>query len=105
MKIYIAGPIRGLPDLNKSAFDRYTAQLRADGHEVFNPIEKALESNLTIEHNESLPFRRAVFEEDLVWICREAEAVALIPGWENSKGAKAERAVARAIGLQVIYLG
>lgn len=33
-----------------------------------------------------------------------AEAVALLPGWADSRGARAELALAEALGLQTIFL-
>lgn len=39
MKLYIAGPMTGLPDLDFPAFHEAAAKLRAQGHEVINPAE------------------------------------------------------------------
>lgn len=39
MKLYIAGPMTGLPDLNFPAFHAEAARLRALGYEVSNPAE------------------------------------------------------------------
>ena len=116
MKIYVAGPMRGIPEFNFPAFNAATAQLRAAGHEVFNPAEKDNErhgtdiskGNLTgceevaaKEHGFNL---REALGLDLAWICAEADAVAMLPGWEKSKGATAEHATAVALGLTVLGL-
>ena len=38
-RIYVAGPMTGIQDLNFPAFHAQAAQLRADGHQVVNPAE------------------------------------------------------------------
>ena len=38
-RIYIAGPMSGLPDLNSPAFNAMAERLRAHGHHVENPAE------------------------------------------------------------------
>ena len=81
--VYIAGPMRGLPDLGRRNFQAAEDCLKARGFSVLNP---------------------AVMPEDLpaeayMPIClamlREADIVALLPGWENSAGAKIEAAFAK----------
>jgi hypothetical protein len=94
VKIYLSGRMRGVPDLNFPAFNAAAQKLRLEGHEVFNPAAANLEK---------LPIRR-IFLHDMAYICLEADAVALLPGWRKSKGAKAEKALAEAIGIQVIEL-
>jgi len=117
MKVYIAGPMRNFPEFNFPAFHAAAAKLRAEGHTVFSPAERDIErhggvdiskGNITgdekqaaAEHGFDL---RVALAEDLAWICAEAEAIALLPGWAHSKGATAEYNVARALGLQVILL-
>lgn len=116
MKVYIGGPMRGIPEFNFPAFNAAAAALRALGHTVFNPAEKdnerygmdiskgnatGCEAQATKQHGFNL--REALFM-DLEFICKDADAVALLPGWELSKGANAERATAYALGLEIVLL-
>ena len=48
---------------------------------------------------------REALKADCAWICRNADAVAVLPGWEISRGANAEVALAKALGLTIIILG
>jgi hypothetical protein len=116
MRIYLAGKMSGVPEFNFPAFHAAAAKLRADGHEVFNPAERDIERHgvdiskgnetgsvllAAVAHGFNL---RVALGEDLAWICEHADAVYLLPGWETSKGATAERAVALALGLFVVEL-
>jgi hypothetical protein len=116
MKIYLAGPMRGYPEFNFPAFHAAAAQLRAEGHEVFSPAERDTERHGTdiskgntsgsVEeavksHGFSL---RVALGEDLDWICKHAEGIALLPGWEASAGANAEWATSKALSLHIRYL-
>lgn len=120
LKIYLAGPMRGIKDFNFPAFFAAAARLRAEGHTVFNPAERdttewgsdRLKSDTGSEHEvaEKLGFKvgldlaRNCFLADTHWICTESEAIALLPGWQESRGAKAEKALHDAIGLPTIEL-
>lgn len=116
MKIYVAGPMRGIPEFNFPAFNAAAIKLRAAGHEVFNPAEKDVErhgtdiskgnatgdeAQATKDHGFDL---RVALGADLAWICAHADGIALLPGWQNSKGATAEHATAVALGHKVILL-
>lgn len=102
MRLYVAGPMRGLPNLNFPAFDAATATLRAAGHSVFSPAERdrALGFDETLETLEGFDLAAAM-RDDLDHIVRIAEGIALLPGWERSKGATIERRVAEATGKRV----
>lgn len=116
MKIYVAGPMRGIPEFNFPAFNAAAARLRLEGHSVFNPAEKDNErhgvdiSKGNATGDETIAAKQHGFNLrealglDLAFICAEADAIALLPGWESSKGAKAEKATAEALGLEVLYL-
>jgi hypothetical protein len=116
MKIYLAGPMRGIPEFNFPAFHANAAKLRAQGHFVFSPAERDIEKtgvdiskgnatgdNAIAEAQYGFSLREAL-KDDLEFICLHAEAIALMPGWENSKGANAERATAIALGLEIMVL-
>ena len=104
--------MRGLPFFNHQAFRDGAALLRSQGHEVFSPVEstESIYGPDIYRTNEAgdEPLAgidgRRVFALDLEYICKEAEAVAMLPGWENSRGARAEHAAALALDHRIIYL-
>jgi len=92
--LYIAGPMRGLPDFNFPAFAEAAAKLRAAGYGVVSPHE--LHSGAL-----SLPWSEYM-RRDIALLCSGAiGGVAMLPGWEDSQGAMLERRVAVAVGLDV----
>jgi hypothetical protein len=112
MRIYLAGPMRGYPEFNRAAFADAAFKLRSKWHEVFVPTEHSIKlfgdhvrSNADGDEGrmggEKMTIGRTVFHIDLTQICLWSEAVALLPGWEASKGASAEAAVGRALGIIV----
>lgn len=107
--IYLAGPMRRIPEFNFPAFFDAARKLRALGHEVCNPAEYDVEV-LGFEWQErtghedlaDLGFDlRQALTYDLEWICKHATMVVTLPGWSSSKGARAEVAVAGALGIPV----
>lgn len=120
MNIYLAGRMRGLKNLNFDRFNKEAKNLRAEGHTVFNPAERDIKkygerilkkaqrgSHAAIAKSvglSTLDLARECFLADTKWICSHADAIALIPGWEKSKGARAEKSLAEAIGLRIIHL-
>lgn len=111
MRIYIAGKMRGILEFNFPAFDRTAASLRELGHECFNPADNDRAVGFDgagwsgFESLEDRAFDlRAAMATDLAYIAREADAVCVLPGWEASLGARAEVALAHALGLPVAQL-
>lgn len=91
-RIYIAGPMTGLPDLNFPAFHAEAARLRAQGHTVINPAE--------INPDTSMSWQQCM-RTDIAQLVT-CDAVQLLPGWERSKGATLEHHIAERLDL-VVY--
>lgn len=117
-KVYLAGPMSNIPYFNFPAFIDAAGELRKQGYLVFNPAESDIEKygdfwrncpkgthDETGVNGDHVPTYREVLKIDLNWILDHAEAIALLPGWEKSKGVKAELALAECLGLEVINLG
>lgn len=91
---YISGPMTGLPALNFPAFHKAAASLRASGHNVINPAELNPDPSSPREH---------CMRVDLAALLL-CDSIALIAGWENSRGARLERLVAIECGMREIFL-
>lgn len=102
MNIYLAGPMRGIDDLNFPAFDLAAKELREAGHTVFNPAEQDRSKGYVGRPFEDI--KRDCIHDDLTYIIREADTIALLPGWQASAGVRAELATAEFLDLQVLYL-
>ena len=104
MKLYLAGPMRGFPLNNFPAFDREAARLRADGYEVVNPAELDRAAGFNEAATECTPeFLRGAIMRDLNAIA-ECDGIALMAGWQNSRGARCEKAFAEFLDLEIVYL-
>lgn len=102
MNIYLAGPMRGYEDFNFPAFDKAATELRAQGHTVFSPADNDRDKGYAGRPVEEI-IRDCIYD-DLTYIIRHADAVALLPGWEASKGVAAEVATAKFLDLEIIEL-
>lgn len=92
-RIYLAGPMTGLPDFNYPAFHAEAARLRALGYDVANPAENPPSACGTWAGYMRLA---------IPLLCR-CDAICLLPGWASSRGASIEHALAVHLGMAVIY--
>jgi hypothetical protein len=91
-KVYIAGPMTGIPESNYPAFNKAAADWEAKGYYTLNPADNDDNSGNQTYAN----FIRAGLFQLL-----QADIVALLPGWKNSKGAQLERHIAEILGLTI----
>jgi hypothetical protein len=95
-RIYIAGPMTGLPDWNVPAFSEAAEALRAGGYEPVNPAE-AFGGDTSRTHQEYM--REA---------CRQlatCQGILLLEGWRESKGATFECCIAHVLGMEFYQWG
>ena len=105
MRVYLAGPMRGIDQFNFPAFHEAAAELRTLGHEVISPAEHDLELGFDPVLNSLDGFdMEAAMRWDVAQVLT-ADIVYLLPGWESSEGVSVELAVARAIGVQIKEIG
>lgn len=132
MRIYCSGPMTGLPDHNRPAFDAAAKRLREQGHFVINPAEFSVsfgnEAELSASFREyycllsnygedafdnsltrlMTKYRTrvalAVMDADLAAV-RSCDAIYLLRGWETSRGAKKELSEAIAHRLAILQEG
>ena len=91
MKIYVSGPMRGHPNGNRAAFEAAAHRLAAKQFEPHMP-----------DPDNGLSLRQSLLQS-IGWIIEHAEALYMLRDFEHSQGAKAERAVAQALGIPITY--
>lgn len=115
MILYIAGPMTGLPDLNYPQFRDVAGRLQALGFDVLDP--STIDEQFPLKHDDGCEVVMgdggamfcecgAIERKNWQWYMRkavgmlaEADGVALLRGWERSRGASAEVALAKALEI------
>ncbi|KQT75382.1 DUF4406 domain-containing protein [Microbacterium sp. Leaf436] len=93
-RIYVAGPMTGLPELNYPAFRAAASELRAHGFDVEDPSE-----NVNPTPDDYHGWLRAGLAQLIT-----CDGVALLPEWEKSGGARLEATVGATLGMRVAPL-
>jgi len=106
MKIYVAGPMSGLPELNFPAFHAEAARLRGLGHEVINPAEinggaDEVVACASMNTEQYAAHWSKCMRADIAALI-DCDGIALLPGWEKSRGASLEHHIAQALGMAVL---
>lgn len=93
MILYLSGPMSGYPNFNREAFYEAERRLVDVGYQVVSPAR--LRVHATGEPT-WLDWMRPALQMML-----EADAVAMLPGWEESRGANVELKLATQLGIEV----
>lgn len=96
MKIFISGPITGKNNYNRSAFATAEGMLSDQGHTVLNPSNHTpIVDPESITHAAYLNICKAMID------C--CDAIYMLNGWQDSKGANIERDYAMLYDKKILY--
>lgn len=105
MRIYIAGPMTGIPKYNFPAFDALAARLRRYEHEVVSPTEldDPEDRAMAMASPDGAPGSVSKSWGD--FLARDIKLIAdggidfivVLPGWQDSRGARLETYVGNAL--------
>jgi hypothetical protein len=112
VRLYVAGPMTGVPHFNIPAFDAAAADLRERGFTVFSPAELddakvrelalASEDGCAVEHVKATGQRWIdLLVRDLL-VVADVDAVIVLPSWKRSRGARLETFVAYLLGKEIL---
>lgn len=114
--IFPSGPMSGYPNYNRATFNAFTASLRAKGFVVHNPAEYPLDPEALSDALGALGFAilpNRMMDEDVLWRaylllneaaisrCHAIGELLRLPGWEDSRGARIENALAEYYGWKI----
>jgi len=83
----------GLPNYNHELFNRVAQEFRQVGFSVCSPAE-FFDGDTTKERKE--------YMREAVKYMLEADTIVLLPGWQESKGARLEAAIATELDLTIV---
>lgn len=93
-KVFISGPMSGIKDFNKPAFDRVEQWLTQTGYSVFNPARMHFDDTWTHEE---------IMRIDLAALA-QCDYICMLDGFESSIGAMQEYRYAMAIGIKLFHM-
>jgi hypothetical protein len=91
LRLYLAGPMTGLPEFNYPAFHRAAKQLRAAGYDVVNPAEVNVDASIGWQ---------AAMRRDIPAMLT-CDGIAYLFNWFGSRGATLEIHIAANLGMPI----
>lgn len=118
MKLYLSGPMTGYPAFNVPAFEAAAKNLRALGHEVTSPHELDEKDAIgeIVRSSKDGNVAELTAQTGQTWgtlLARDVQtladgnfdAIVVLPGWQQSKGAKLEVIVGLLLRLPIVLYG
>lgn len=111
MRLYLAGPMTGKTAYGHAEFTAAADAWRALGHDVETPFDANRRVWRRVYGRDFDPFNdtcewgdpllRTMFMEDIDTLMR-ADAIVMLEGWENSRGATLEQHLAERFGIPAV---
>jgi hypothetical protein len=112
--VYIAGPMRGIKNFNREAFDAAEHRLIELEYTPYSPVfadilhygEEVMVSpsgDLVDILHTGFDYRETIGLAINI-VASKVDAVCVLPGWQNSKGARLEVEVAKHVGIPIMCL-
>ena len=96
MKVYLSGPITNDP-YYEIKFKKAELFFRQSGYCVINPVQISVE---IMKKNQKANYKDFMIADvNALFSC---DAIVMLPGWEDSPGARAEYALAKSIKMETI---
>lgn len=89
MRVFISGPMTGLPEYNRPAFDKAATLLAERGYDVANPADLGIVED----------WKWRDYLRHSLRLLLGCDAIYTLPGWESSRGAVLEVRVATDLDL------
>jgi hypothetical protein len=98
-KIYIAGPINGIPDGNKHGFLAMANRLEELGYDYINPRAKGWEEADIPEGMDLWTYMMKLSLQEMM----DCNSILLLDGWEDSRGASIEYRLALDLAMPIYF--
>ena len=97
--IYISGPMTGYPNFNREAFVKAEMCLIGKGKEVVSP--SLVEQDDEGQTWKPLQGKYSYYLKIALQKMLRCNAIVMLDGWQDSKGARVERYLAEALGYKI----